>query len=288
MQDQLKNLPPFRSLDPLALEAVERHASRLQLPARRWLKRRGQSLGREMFLVEGRLAARRGAAIERLDPTLAGASINIRAAEATEIYTVTNATLIAVDLKPIRALLNGNGHAKGEPMVGSIDDWMQALLQGPIMRWFSPDAWAKVLRVGKLRQVRKGDRIVERGAVSRHVFVVAQGIAEIAGARYAPGAFFGEESALGQCPADANAVMATDGVLVCFDREDVVQLAACYDPPQTDPPPRRLDLDAIPPHREGEVLAALPPCPPIAVRSSDPARRLRVAARLMRRGYMVV
>lgn len=288
MQDQLKNLPPFRSLDPLALEAVERHASRLQLPARRWLKRRGQSLGREMFLVEGRLAARRGAAIERLDPTLAGASINIRAAEATEIYTVTNATLIAVDLKPIRALLNGNGSTNGEPTVGSIDDWMQALLQGPIMRWFSPDAWAKVLRVGKLRQVRKGDRIVERGAVSRHVFVVAQGIAEIAGARYAPGAFFGEESALGQCPADANATMATDGVLVCFDREDVVQLAACYDPPQTDPPPRRLDLDAIPTHREGEVLAALPPCPPIAVRSSDPARRLRVAARLMRRGYMVV
>lgn len=288
MQDQLKNLPPFRSLDPLALEAVERHASRLQLPARRWLKRRGQSLGREMFLVEGRLAARRGAAIERLDPTLAGASINIRAAEATEIYTVTNATLIAVDLKPIRALLNGNGHANGEPTVGSIDDWMQALLQGPIMRWFSPDAWAKVLRVGQLRQVRKGDRIVERGAVSRHVFVVAQGIAEIAGARYVPGAFFGEESALGQCPADASAVMATDGVLVCFDREDVVQLAACYDPPQTDPPPRRLDLDAIPTQREDDVLAALPPCPPIAVRSSDPARRLRVAARLMRRGYMVV
>lgn len=288
MQDQLKNLPPFRALDPLALEAVERHASRLQLPARRWLKRRGQSLGREMFLIEGRLAARRGAAIERLDPARTGASINIRAAEATEIYTVTTATLIAVDLKPIRGLLNGAGEVNGEPTVGCIDDWMQALLQGPIMRWFSPDAWARVLRVGKLRQVRRGERIVMRGTVSRHVFVVAQGIAEIAGERYAAGAFFGEESALGQCPAEVDATMATDGLLVCFAREDVVQLAACYDPPHTDPPPRRLDLDAIPMEREGDLLAALPPNPPIAVRSSDPARRLRVAARLMRRGYTVV
>ena len=288
MLDQLKTLQPFRSLDPLGLEAVGRHASRLQLPAHRWLKRRGQNLSREMFLVEGRLAARRGAAVERLDPLPSSASINVRAADATEIYTVTAATLIAVDLDPIQGLLNGNAEAADSPTVASIDDWMQALLRGPIMRWFSPDAWAKVLRVGKLRQVRKGDRVVEQGEVSGHVFVVAQGVAESAGGRYLPGGFFGEESALGKSPAGADVVMATDGALVCFARDDVVDLAANYDPPRTDPPPRRLDLDTIPMQREDEVLATLAPCPPIAVRCCDPARRLRVAARLMRRGYTVV
>ena len=287
MLDQLKTLRPFRALDPLALDTVGRHASKLQLPAHRWLKRRGQALHREMFLVDGQLAARRGAATQRIHPDAGrGESINARAGDASEIYTLTVATLIAVDLEPLRSLLGAPSDAA--PAVDGIDEWMQALLRGPIMRWFSPCAWAKVLRVGNLRRVCRGERIVERGAVCRHVFVVAEGVAESADGRFPAGGFFGEESALGQCPADADVVMATDGALVCFDREDVVEMAADYEPPRTDPPPRRLDLDAIPAEREDDVLAKLDPRPPIAVRSTDPARRLRAAARLMRHGYTVV
>ena len=287
MLDQLKSLQPFRALDPMALDTVGRHASKLQLPARRWLKRRGQALHREMFLGEGQLAARRGAATQRLHPDAGrGESINTRAGDASEIYTLTVATLIAVDISPLRSLLGGGKEAA--PAVDGIDEWMQALLRGPIMRWFSPGAWAKVLRVGSRRRVRQGERIVEGGAICRHVFVVAEGIAESADGRYGPGGFFGEESALGQRPASSDVVMVTDGALVCFDREDVVDLAANYEPPRTDPPPRRLDLDAIPAEREDEVLAALALGPPIAVRSDNPARRLCAAAQLMRRGYTVV
>ena len=286
MLDQLKTLQPFSALEPTALATVERHASWLRLPANRALKRRAQPFGREMFLMEGTVAARRGNGIERLHAsTLAGQSLNRHVADASEVSTITSVALIAIDLEPIRFLLNGA--ATAGPAVGGIDKWMHALLQGPIMRWFSPGAWARVLRVGRLRTVHPGERIVACGEICAHVFVVADGLAKSATTQYPPGGFFGEESTLGRCPASEDIVMETAGTIVCFERDDVVAMAADYDPPRMDPPPRRLDLDGIAAGQEEAVLAALDPLPPIAVRASDPARRLRVAARLMRRGFTV-
>ena len=287
MLEQLKTLQPFRDLEQTALATVAHHASWLRLPANRALKRRTQPFGREMFLMEGTVAARRGDGIERLHArALEGQSLNRRIADATEISTVTSVSLIAVYLEPIRFLLNSS--VPSGPAVGGVDDWMHALLQGPIMRWFSPRAWARVLRAGKLRKVRPGERIIARGEICAHVFVVVDGLAKSASTQYPPGDFFGEESALGQCPATEDIVMETEGTIVCFECADVVAMAADYDPPRMDPPPRRLDLDLIPAEQEESALAALDPLSPIAVRASDPARRLRVAADLMRRGFTVV
>ena len=287
MLDQLKTLQPFFGLEQSALATVERHASWLRLPANRALKRRSQPFGREMFLIEGTVAARRGDGIERLHATaLGGQSLNRHTNDASEISTVTSVALIVVDLDPIRFLLDDD-QACG-PAVGGVDDWMHALLQGPIMHWFSPSAWARVLRTGKPRKVRRGERIVARGELCTHVFVVTDGLAKGADVQYPPGAFFGEQSALGQCAAVEDVVMETEGTIVCFERADVVAMAADYDPPRMDPPPRRLDLDQIPAAQEQAALAALTPLPPVAVRASDPARRLRVAAELMRRGVTVV
>lgn len=287
MLDQLKTLQPFHALEQPALATVERHASWLRLPPNRALKRRAQPFGREMFLIDGTVAARRGDGIERLHAgVLDGQSLNRAIADASEVSTVTSVALIAVDLEPIRFLLNDD--AASGPSVGGIDQWMHALLQGPIMRWFAPGAWARVLRVGTVRAVGSGERIVCRGEICAHVFVVADGLARSGSIHYPPGGFFGEESALGQCPAGADVVMETAGTIVCFQRADVVAMAADYDPPRMNPPPRRLDLDIIPADQEATALASLDPQPPIAVRASDPARRLRVAARLMRRGFTVV
>ena len=286
MLDQLRKLRPFRHIDESILGAVTHHVDWLRLPAGRLLLRRGQAPNRELFLIDGVVAVRRGTNVERLTAHAAdGYALNARLADAAEVSTLTETTLLAVDLAPIGAMLDGGAAA---PTVAGIDDWMQALLHGPIMRWFSPSAWARVLRAGELRRVRKGERIVAKGRICQYVFVVAEGVAQGAGERFPPGGFFGEESALGQRPARADIIMATDGAVVRFDRIDVVNLAADYDPPRLDPPPRRFDLDAIPADREAETLATLDPRPPIAVRSSDPARRLRVAARLMRSGFTVV
>ncbi len=287
MLDELKNLQPFHSLAPSALATVASHANRLRLPAKRWLLRRGQSLGRDLFLLRGIVAAHRNSGVERIDAgATEGRSLNVCAADATEISTITEADVIAIDLASIRYLLDSD--AVPAPAVSSVDDWMHALLQGPVMQWFSPSAWARVLRVGKTRTVRRGERIVARDEICEHVFVVAEGIAASAGERFLPGDFFGEQSALMQHPALHDAAMETDGTLVCFHRADIFALAAEYDPPRTDPPPRRFDLDDVPMHREEEVLATLDPLPSIAVRGSDPVRRLAVAAKLMRRGFTVV
>ena len=294
MLEQLRKLRPFQELDQELdgdviesnIDTVKQHVSWLHLPAGRSLLRRGQALPRELFLIEGVVTVRRGTSVEKLSADATGGnSLNSQVGSDADVVSQTDTKLLAVDLAPVLALLNGKTKP---PAVTDIDDWMNVLLHGPIMRWFSPSAWARVLRAGEVQRVCKGERIVTEGEVCRHVFVVAEGIAIGAEGRYPPGGFFGEESALGQCPARHDITMETNGAIVRFDHVDVVNLAADYEPPRLDPPPHRFDLDAIAPDREEEALAALNPHPPIAVRSSDPARRLRVSARLMRQGFTVV
>lgn len=287
MRDALRQLAPFRALDDGALAAVERHARLLRLPAQRWLFRGGSALTREMFLLRGTVSARRGGVVEHLDaPMLAGEALNRWATGASELSTFTEAELISVELGPIRFLLDGGPGLR--PEVAGLDDWMHLLLQGPVMRWFSPGAWARVLRAGRLREVRRGERILACGEVSPGVFVVARGVAETPREQFAAGDFFGEESALGRCPERQNVCMRTDGLLVCFARADLVELAAEYTPPRLHPPPRRLDLDAVPAESEQAAIAGLDSSLPVAVRGTDVARRLMVATRLMRRGFHVV
>ena len=291
MREALKTLQPFRHLEDAALVTVERHSRMLRLPAGRWLLRGGQQFTREMFLVEGVVAGRRGRIVEELDAkALAGAALNAWAVGVAELSTRTAADIISVDARPLRHLQSDARAEAGSqmPAVARLDDWMHALLQGPVLRWFSPGAWARVLRAGRLRDVVPGERIVALGEVCTEVFVVARGVAQAADLRFVAGDFFGAESALGRCPAEREVRMQTDGALVCFARADVVELAADYAPPRVEPPPHRLDLDTVPAGCEEQTLAALPRQQAIAVRGTDPARRLMVATRLMRHGFHVV
>ena len=287
MLNELKNFNPFRSLDRAALAAVAEHTDRLRLPGERWLRRRGQPLSRELFLVDGVVSVRGEKGAQRITARSAqGDSLNACAETGAEISTVTAVEVLAVDLAPIRHLLDGGG-TSAMPTVAEIDGWMHALLQGPVMRWFPPNVWVRVLRAGKFRVARQGELIVAEGEVADRVFVVAAGAAAYAGERFGPGGFFAEESALLQRPAGSDAIMETDGALVSFARADVLELLAEYDaPPVVEP--QRLDLDALSDASEDELLAGLEPATPIAVRGADAARRLVVAAKLMRRGFTVV
>lgn len=287
MREILKQLAPFRALDDTALATVERHARLLRLPAGRWLLRGGARLSRELFLLRGTVAAGRGRVVEQLDAAALGAeSLNAWAAGARDLSTRTSVELLSVDLGPIRFLLEDA--AAGRPEVTGLEDWIHVLLQGPVMRWFSPGAWARVLRAGQVREVARGERVLARGEVSPGVFVVARGVAEAASRRFEPGDFFGEESALGRRPVGQDVSMRADGAVVCFARADLVELAANYAPPRVEPAPLRLDLDAVPAEREAATVAGLDPQRVVAVRGTDPARRLMVATRLMRRGFHVV
>ena len=277
MLNELKNFNPFRSLDRAALAAVAEHTDRLRLPGERWLRRRGQPLSRELFLVDGVVSVRGEKGAQRITARSAqGDSLNARAETGAEISTVT----------AVEVLLDGGG-TSATPTVAEIDGWMHALLQGPVMRWFPPNVWVRVLRAGEFRVARQGELIVAEGEVADRVFVVAAGVAAYAGERFGPGGFFAEESALLQRPAGSDAIMETDGALVSFARADVLELLAEYDAPPVGEP-QRLDLDALSDASEDELLAGLEPATPIAVRGADAARRLVVAAKLMRRGFTVV
>ena len=287
MIDELRTFEPFRFLDRGALATVARHANRLRLPEQRTVRRRGQRLARELFLVAGVVAVHGGTGVARVSAgSTEGRSLDVCAPDDAEISTVTAVEMIAVDLSSIRHLLDG-GDEVSSPEVASVDDWMDALLQGPVLRWFPPTVWARLLRTGTLKRLSAGERIVARGSISDGVFVVAQGFVRFAGNHLSRGEFFAEESALMQCPADDDAVMETDGAVVCFARADIFELLAEYDAPRTDSP-QRLDLDESESQAGETLLASLDPQAPVALRGGDPARRLVVAAKLMRRGITVV
>ena len=287
MIDELKTFEPFRTLDRAALSTVARHADRLRLPEQRTLRRRGQRLARELFLVHGVVAVSSGTGTARLSArSCEGRSLNSHAPDDAEISTVTAAEMIAVDLSSIRHLLDG-GDEVSTPEVASIDDWMHALLQGPVMRWFPPTVWARLLRTGTIRRMVAGERVLACGEVAENVFVVAHGSVRFAGERLTTGEFFAEESAMMRRPVADDAVMETDGAIVCFARADILELMVEYDAPRADPP-QRLDLDDVDGQAEDTLLDTLDPRAPVALRGGDPARRLVVAAKLMREGITVV
>ncbi len=288
MLELLRTFKPFQSLNPAALAAVEQHADRLRLPEQRWLRRRGQPLTRDLFLVDGTVSVRGVNGVRRVTAReTGGESLNDLVGDGVEISTVTTVDLIAVDLARVRPLLEGRGMAAAPPEVSGVDEWIHTLLEGPVMRWFPPRTWARMLRAGEARRVRQGDLVVAAGEIAEHILVVSSGTARSGETRFGPGDFFAEESALTKLPAGADVIMETDGLVVAFPARDVLGLIAEYDAPDGDPP-LRLDLDTVPTAREAEVIAALPPGSPIAVRGADPGRRLVVAARLMRAGFTVV
>ena len=285
MLELLRTFRPFQNLSPAKLAAIEPHADRLRLPERRWLRRRGQPLTRDLFLVDGTVSVRGASGEQRVTARQTGGeSLNDFAGIEVEILTATAVEVIAVDLARVRPLLEGQGVAAA-PEVSAVDEWIHALLEGPVMRWFPPRTWARLLRAGEARRVRQGDLVVAKGDVPAHIMVVGSGTAVNGHARLGPGDFFAEESALTKLPAAADVVMETDGVIVAFAAQDILELIGEYDAPDVDPP-QRLDLDAV--SAQGEPFADLAPGSPVAVRGGDPGRRLVVAARLMRQGFTVV
>ena len=287
MLELLRTLKPFQSLGPATLAAVEPHADRLRLPERRWLRRRGQPLTRDLFLVDGTVLVRGASGEQRVTARQTGGdSLNEFVGDGVEIFTVTTVELIAVDLQRLGPLLDGGGLAAA-PEVSAVDEWMHALLEGPVMRWFPPRTWARLLRAGEARRVRQGDLVVAKGDTPEHIMVVGSGTATSGDGRFGPGDFFAEESALTRRPAADDIVMETDGVVVAFAARDVLELIGEYDAPDADPP-QRLDLDTASTVRVDEMLAGLAPGLPVAVRGGDAGRRLVVAASLMREGFTVV
>ena len=169
MLELLRTFRRFQNLSPATLAAVEPHADRLRLPERRWLRRRGQPLTRDLFLVDGTVSVRRASGEQRVTARQTGGeSLNDFAGNDVEILTATAVEVIAVDLARVRPFLEGRGVAAA-PEVSGVDEWIHTLLEGPVMRWFPPRTWARLLRAGEARRVRQGGpRCRERRRAGAH------------------------------------------------------------------------------------------------------------------------
>ena len=283
MLEALKTLEPFRNMDAPALHAAATHARMLRLPPQRTLLRAGQESKRDIFLHKGTVTVRLGGAKRRLDAAAAaGKALNAHGAE--EIVTVTPVEAISVDRA---AFAKSGATPPPTPEAALPASWIPAFLQGPVMRWFPPSTWAWVVKVGEVRRVRGGETLFRLGEVPQELFVVVQGGASCGSERFGPGDAIGAAATLMRTPMVADTVATAPGVFVRFSREALVELLDDYQPPDTDQPIHRLDLDAIAVADEADVLERLDPAQVIAVRGADRERRAAVASRLMQAGFAV-
>ena len=283
MLEALKTLEPFRNMDTAALHAAATHARMLRLPPQRTLLRAGQEPKREIFLHKGTVTMRLGSANRRLDAAAAaGKALGDHGAD--EIVTLTSVEAISVD----RAVFaRPAGSPPPAPEAALPAAWIPAFLQGPVMRWFPPSTWAWVVKVGEVRRVRSGDTLFRLGEVPEELFVVVQGAASCGSERFGPGDAIGAAATLTRTPMVADTVATAPGVFVRFSREALVELLDDYQPPDTDQPTWRLDLDTIDVTDEAGVLKRLDPANVIVVRGADRERRAAVASRLLQAGFTV-
>ncbi len=283
MLEALKTLEPFRNMDTRALHAAASHARMLRLPPQRTVLRAGQEPRRELFLHKGTVTIRLGGANRRLDAAAAaGKALGTHGAD--EIVTLTSVEAISVDRA---AFAKPGGSSPPTPEAALPASWIPAFLQGPVMRWFPPSTWAWVVKVGEVRSVQSGETLFRMGEVPQELFVVVQGAATCGTERFGPGDAIGAAATLTRAPMPADTLATAPGVFVRFSREALVELLDDYEPPDTDQPTCRLDLDTIAVADEAGVLTRLDPAKVIAVRGADRERRAAVASRLMQAGFAV-
>ena len=283
MLEALKTLEPFRNMEAPALQAAAAHARMLRLPPQRTLLRAGQEPRRDIFLHKGTVTLRQGGAKRRLDAAAAaGKALNGQGAD--EIVTLTSVEAISIDRAVFAAPVDSPPPA---PEAALPESWIPAFLQGPVMRWFPPRTWAWVVKVGEVRRVQSGERLFRLGEVPQELFVVVQGTAACGSERFGPGDAIGAAATLTRTPVVADTVATAAGVFVRFSREALVELLEDYQPPDTDQPTCRLDLDTLAVADEADVLKRLDPAKVIAVRGADRERRAAVASRLMQVGFAV-
>ncbi len=178
----LKRFEPFARLDDRSLATASKHTSLIELPANRWLLRRGRRLDRCLYLLEG--------AVEAVDPGGRRSRVEgeiYRPGDDIALETRANTRVLSVDIAPIEFLLRSG--SLPEPDVGPVEAWLDRLLASPLVKVLSAVSWQRLLRSAAERRFLAGERLGAEDAV----FIVKQGEVERAGASFQAGDFFGED-----------------------------------------------------------------------------------------------
>ena len=180
----LKRFEPFAGLDDRALAIASKHASLIELPANRWLLRRGRRLDRTLYLLEGAVeAVEPGGKRRRVEGEI------YRPGDDIALETRASTRVLSVDLAPIEFLLQSSGLP--EPDVDPVEPWLDRLLASPLVKVLPAVSWQRLLRSAEERRFVSGERLSADDAV----YVVKAGAVEHAGSLFQAGDYFGEDIA---------------------------------------------------------------------------------------------
>ncbi len=276
----LKRFEPFAGLDDRALATAAKHTSLIELPANRWLLRRGRRLDRCLYLLEGAVeAVEPGGRRRRVEGEI------YRPGDDVALETRASTRVLSVDVAPIEFLLQSSGLP--EPDVGPVEPWLDRLLASPLVKVMSAVSWQRLLRSAEERRVLAGERLSAEDAV----YIVKAGAVERAGALFQAGDFFGEDIAFARrnIGAEGEYQVRRNAVLLVIPGDAVRTLIGEYPLPDASGRiTQTLDLDETPLDALRQTTDRLDPGGPVVIRGGAAGDRAYALITLTRLGISAV
>ena len=274
----LRRFPAFTGLDAATLDLAARHARLIELPANRWLLRRGSRLERHLYLVEG--------AVEAVDGDGRRRSVEeeiYRPGDDVALETRTATKVLSVDLAPLRFALQPA--RVPEPEVAAVEGWLDRLLASPLVRALPALTWQRLLRGAARRRLGAGEGFAGDDAV----YLVQSGSVAGDGSVFRAGDYFGEELVFACDDFTAGARRFTiieDAVLLVLPGESVRGLIDEYPYPESPPSDAQvLDLDRVSVGALGDAARLLRKSLPVAIRGGRAGQRAYALVLLTRLGF---
>ena len=290
MLQLLRNLDLFSALDLPALRTVERHATRIDLPAGRPLRQSGKPLNGHYYLLSGRLKDLSSGAVVKPNTAPVFSASNFssqRAAAAAQsgLVTATAARLLHVDIEPIAFLLEaGSDQLASEN--SDADIWQIRFLRSHMLAPLPLSHWQKILSVLQAYDCQAGQWVFRTGDSGDQCFIVAQGRGRVVAdgevlRLLGPGDFFGEDALFSGIGRNACVQMCSAGRLMSLDAAlfhrwlaDLLIAGEGLDDLHSNQPLRTLSVDSA----EGlrSRLQTLDPCNSYRVEGDSWLSRLAV------------
>ena len=275
----LKRFEPFAGLDDRALAIASKHASLIELPANRWLLRRGRRLDRTLYLLEGAVeAVAPGGKRRRVEGEI------YRPGDDIALETRAGTRVLSVDLAPIEFLLQSSGLP--EPDVDPVEPWLDRLLASPLVKVLPAVSWQRLLLSAEERRYLAGQRLSAEDAV----YVVKAGAVEHAGSLFQAGDYFGEDIAFagrkigrGEYRVKRNTallVMPGDAIRALIGEYPLEDVGGQFQV--------TLDLDETPLGTLQEAARRLDPADRVVIRGGEPGDRAYALITLTRMGFSAV
>ena len=275
----LKRFEPFAGLDDRALAIASNHASLIELPANRWLLRRGRRLDRTLYLLEGAVeAVEPGGKRRRVEGEI------YRPGDDIALETRAGTRVLSVDVAPLEFLLQSSDLP--EPDVDPVEPWLDRLLASPLVKVLPAVSWQRLLRSAEERRFLAGERLSAEDAV----YVVKAGAVGYAGSLFQAGDYFGEDIAFaGRRIGQGEYRVKRNTALLVMPGDAIRALIGEY--PLQDAAGEvqaTLDLDETPLVALREAAHGLDPADRVVIRGGEPGDRAYALITLTRMGYSAV